>query len=1627
MRSPGYNSHSLEILEARIAPANAGVAATVRDAELSYDLDPLGSQSFVSTKTETPLLLKAGQVLTTGVGARSGTYLLFVEQGEALIFTSDFNNNKLVDFNEITGIAAGAGLRLISFVDIDGDIVTNLDADRTLTDSNNSTIGDDPFLKGDGRLLNNVGIEKIELRSLSATDLSDQNADGVVDDIDVSLRISLSSYSIHGNILMGGNFGVVGDANSGLIIDDTGRGLQSAQFSNGTIGTNYFVDFKPTIGSIKTGSAASGEYFSFSITAADDVQGTIKTFTPLAGQNGGDITTVRAADPATPFNIRGLFAGDGGVGARGGNIDQVLLSSDTAGGYLIVAGNGGPGRTGGAGGSITNFSDNGSITSQVTIKSGDGGIGSAGVGGNGGTIDLKGNLVASGVALNVNGGVSVILGDGGQGFTVGGNGASLTRGTITTPEGTAEFGRSIIGSTHDGRHDILTGKLVETGIIGRTKAVDFDGDGFGDIVFTTSEAEQLVVQFGDGNGGYRTDPVTLAPIRLYLDAPIGAEALTVADFNGDGHQDIAAASSAPGSFGGIFVYLSHYEDANNNGLSKEEDLNGNNKNDFVGFFTPRQTPLPTLNAGDPDGGAGFDAFFDYRHSAHAINDLEVGDFDGDGFTDIAVLATYITTGLNPGLNQVLIFMRPDVEDGRPTGEFYANFGTKAIAQPAQGANPLLPFTPLGDISGGGGKGTIEATALSTSATTDIIIGISVDNNIDVGGISSSQTRNFIDVWDNSQPRISGPTLLNTIAFEVDSNRDIGGDKINIIPAFLRDITVVDFDSDGAADFAAISEEPAGFLVAAQGNGAGGATIATENFTTVDNSGYFFGQKGLGIRTEQRAIRVSDADGDGLFDEVAILDYDPNIVPIYRIDELQITLPPLANTLGNPGAVVEGFLRSLVGATADAKIIAFDIFFSDVSSSFSHYSVALPSVNLNLGQFIEPPRLSPAVGQPVTSILTPLAQHYFTLRAGDGGDALIGRGGIGGRLGDSLATGLNLVGSLDITFPVNRFFDGEASLIAGDGGQGFTTGGNGGSVSGVAVHYPVTTNLLHSFVSLFGGDGGIGVAGAGGNGGDLRSNSIETGLVLIAGNGGPGLTGGNGGSITGHGIAGFFDNRHIFQSMNAGSGGDGILRGGAGGSITNFKGLFNIGFFGVSGGLIQYVAGNGGSASSGPGGDGGSVLNDSPLATQDNFLAGDILLQGGEGGNGSRGGDGGTVANFVNNPTTTDNPAVLSVLAGSGGRGIAGPGGDGGNVLEIKTPTRGIPNPFVANAPPATAYTFNRILAGNGGLSAGGAGGEGGSISTIESKNEENPFVLVAGSGGGGLSIGGAGGSIKNAKVSVGGSTFAKGLFIAGEGGSAAAFLPGSPDQGEKAFGGRIGQGGRGGDILFTTQSGTISSRADFIAGNGGDTVNYGTIADTNTGRFVGQGGSVRGILADGTIGNILGNIPITSYNDIRSGETLTDFVNRSLRDPVSAGSVDDSFGNVGIVVGAAGRLKEAFAGYDSGHNPVYESNPAAGALNGSLSDVTAREIMSAVAGNVERIAAIQFVSNVIISGAGEFGVDKTVGDPVNYLDKDGNPTPFPRLDGELVDGALISRTQATQTVNGKLVPVNYPGNSFVIS
>jgi hypothetical protein len=1649
------SKNSIEVLEARIAPASA-----------------VADGHFVAAITGSPILLHAGDVLTTGgkitipgVGdVGSGAYLLYVEKGDALVFTTDFNNNKVVDFNEITGIAAGDGLRITCFADIYGDIVTNLRANTTLSDSNNFAGDDDPLLKGDGRVVLNNTIEKIEMRSLTLDDVRDEDGDGDTT-AEVRARLVLTSYSIHGNIYAGKQFGVVlpngsADIDSGLIIDDVGRAFQNVEF-NTAAGPDFYDDgtrpITPTIGFIRTGSAVSGEWFTFGISARHDVQGYLSNFTAPTGQVGGDIVSIRTADTATAFDIAGLIAGNGGISARGGNIVSAVLHGDTTGGYIVKAGNGGRGPTGGVGGSIIDFQDLSGVndssagTGQIVIQSGDGGAASTGAGGNGGTIGLG--------TMTVNGGLAINLGNGGDGFVAGGNGASLANAQIDTPEGKVPFGSNNIGSTHvaplvlrpDGFP--VTGKLDASayGVIGRPFGVDFDHDGIGDIVSTSADPNEVTIVFGDGFGFMRTelsvDPTALPGrfFRLSLDAPINPEAVTVADFNHDGFPDIAVGSNNPGNFGGVYVFLAKTEDVNDDGiLSTAEDLDGDGVVDFLGFRTARQSVLPALNTFDPDVPL-LALFGDFKRSAVPIVDLEAGDFDGDGYTDIAVLATYLRPAppRNPEVNpqQVIIIMHPDIENGRPTGQFYADFGTQRTTQPPQAARALIPFFEVG----GETAGLIQATALTSGGTSFSPNASAAPHDVIV---AADLGADHIFLVDNSIPSSRGPLFLRRgFAFPgeaVDTDRLIGGGHYAPAQITVRDFAIVDsigeqftdlpdpnnmnmlngrydlgepfvdnngnglFDpqQDGIADLTLITEAPSGFMVSF------GSSTPTRFFDFnvnnlgMDNGGFWFGGLGLGLSADVMAIRDADVDGDGLHDEVAVLVYRAAPAVFYNIVELDIDDRPPPDVEGNPGADRLFTYLSFFGSGPNLSVVAFDTYYAVTNdTTLVSYVTATPDTRPNGFQYEE------IIGDlPLFSFdFYPISDRFIKISAGDGGGGLVGKGGDGGFLGDSS------LGSLSINLPANLSYNGQVDLTGGTGGNGFSTGGAGGSITGTTVRFsPARTGSF--FTQAHAGHGGFGVGGKGGDGGDLRTNSFDAGNLMEAGNGGRGRTGGDGGDIIGNGS--IYDSRGLFQELIAGFGGDGVKAGGNGGAIRDYHGNHSSQLTGSPDGNLTYIAGRGGNAVSGRGGNGGDIFDSSPLSDSA-FLGGDIFLQAGFGGNGLTGGNGGTVQTFRYKTSGSVNPAIATVLAGDGGKGVSGDGGRGGKIIDIQLPTVGGPNPLNAPfpfVPPnlggrPTPYDFNRYIAGNGGDSSGRNGGTGGDLEQIENVTSGGPFTLVAGAGGNGLYAGGGGGSIRMANISVGGIQGAKSLIVAGDGGAASAWVanpddPTTKDQAAKAFGGRIGAGGVGGSIENYQQLGAVGARVDLIAGNGGNTLNYGFITDK--GVPVGVGGSVKNIRLSGSIGNIDPHVPIRSYNDLLHGETMADFVNNNLRDPFSPGDFADNTGLVGMIVGASGRLKEVQLGYSTTNLPDFRSNPAFRGINGDALNIEARNIMAMVAGSVVQTASIQNIANIVVTAAGAIGVEKDhpAGAPpgkegYGYLDKDNNLVPEPVLDGKLIDGAIV--------------------------
>ena len=259
-------TNTIESLEARIAPATLVTYPKPIDAE------------WIPLALGTPVQLFAGQGLST-LGEKKGSYLLFVEKGSAIVFTQDYDGDDTFDANEITGIAAGDGLRLISFVDIHGDIVTNLKEttiveDRsgvlvnrvilTLSDSDNNPSNDTQGLKGDGRVLLNNTIEKVELRPLTLADIPDQNDDGAVNDFDLDLRQPpRSTFSVYGSIYAGRGFGA---DDGGLIFNPTGVD------ATGGTAAPAVQNYVPMVDSIRIGTAVSGQYYTFGVSGESERQ-----------------------------------------------------------------------------------------------------------------------------------------------------------------------------------------------------------------------------------------------------------------------------------------------------------------------------------------------------------------------------------------------------------------------------------------------------------------------------------------------------------------------------------------------------------------------------------------------------------------------------------------------------------------------------------------------------------------------------------------------------------------------------------------------------------------------------------------------------------------------------------------------------------------------------------------------------------------------------------------------------------------------------------------------------------------------------------------------------------------------------------------------------------------------------------------------------------------------------------------------------------------------------------------------------------------------------------------------------------------------------------------------------------
>lgn len=1596
---PSRQSHLfVEALEPRIAPAGL-----------------LNELKFTSVTAGGSVLLDASdpngfQGITTGFGPYSGTYLLYITAGKALVYTSDLNGNGKVDYNEITGISAGVdsngkGLDLISFANINGDIATNLKPGlgvSALTDSDNN-----PNNGRDGRILLDNGIHSITLRTLNAGDI-----DTAVPGNTVANRLGLTSFSIFGNIYTGADFGAAG---AGLTIDTSGEGLLTTKF-RGLAGIELYTGSTPLIGSIKTGTAASNQYFHFGESSSVDIQGTFLPFAPKVGEHGGNITGLKAASSNTTFDIGTLATGAGGTGAPGGDLAEIVLHGDR-GSYQLIAGDGGQGGSGAMGGSIINFNDLGTVNSSVLIHTGAGGVGLLGAGGKAGTATFATAAIASHLM--------VVLGDGGDGFTAGGAGASQPSAAFLPPIGGIPAGGQVIGTYHqigdigDLRYTGSTGLVGAGSTQYAARGIDFDGDGFGDLVYTTNLPEQIVILFGDGTGAFDSTKTIL------LDAPgQSLNSVVVADFNGDGRPDIAAASGETNSFGGIHVFLNQIGDAARNPLGGK--IYTHNSLGNHPFSDDLQTPLPTFS----DFG-----FFQGRDPVFA---LAAGDFNGDGIMDIGYVdqLTFPNGGLKLAQFVTILFgddvRNPDTGNrvinavtGQPEGAGYFVANLEAPGQPAVldqvgfnvNTRPILKATNVSVNSGA--PDVLFYSARGEGAITEVYV--------------LSDPLSHLPLLPLDGALVSGFGLG-----QVDTNR---ADQVALQNANMQDFTITDLDSDGIADAVALTNQPAGFLVTFQG-----ATLNPANATafaltigshTGNNAGIDYFDGGIfGDGSDPLKITAVDykADGSqsGTLNQFALeaITTNPQIAEIH-----EISLPDFyANGKGVAGA------RQFVsfGNSADDAVNGMDAFYPvlGIKGNPAFPLIARPVSGYGLLE-----TNTAAVANADIDIFTDLTEFFqyetnngVFFFAGNGGNSTAGVAGNGGVIGTGLSTGAGGVpaGSIQFVFPSYLAYLGNITFNGGNGGAGFLGGGIGGDATGITTRAG-DGGISSGSVELHGGRGGNGISGDGGRGGDLSSFSLLLGELLVAGDAGTGLHGGRGGSVLGNRSGIFYDvSTPGSVTAVAGIGGLGALGGGTGGSISNFDVVYEDAL--VRGGGLTYVSGAGGSAVAGSGGNGGSITDSSPDAGT-NGLSLTLTLSTGAGGNGLAGGAGGSITNFLNRPTDpTDIPYMMTILTGRGGIGVVNAGGAGGSISNFQSNALGLTLPIGGSA------DLVRVLAGDGGASYGSIGGVGGSILDITAQAVSSPIVVTAGAGGSGLTFGGDGGSIGGTASTINSAsqTLGKVLIVAGAGGDASSVAMGDvvvPNDNNLtdlahallAIGGVSGTGGNGGNIINVTQPISVQTAVDLIAGNGGSTLNYGNSISATSG--VGMGGSISNVNLAGTVGNSVRN-PTTGINPaIRSytdagGDGIEDMTldqyTQSLGGTVvpimTVGGVSlptalpfvpmanfdpnlFSQGNVGIVAGIAGR--------------VQGGAPPRNGVNGSVQNIAASSFMSIVAGSVDNVARVATLSGLTIKNTdGVLGADKSLPDlppfggpnnQVEYFDSTGRVVSNLEIGDRLIDGAIFAQ------------------------
>ncbi len=378
-----------------------------------------------------------------------------------------------------------------------------------------------------------------------------------------------------------------------------------------------------------------------------------------------------------------------------------------------------------------------------------------------------------------------------------------------------------------------TGTAVNTATAG-----DLNGDGKLDLIAAYFSGSKIVVLLNDGQGGFSAPAVTTFPSNVSEFYNLKA-----ADFNGDGKADVAGVTRTNLNF---FLGNGQGGLALNTTLPwigyKSEMVVGNFNNDSMADLAVIGGDYPTnwelgVMLGNSSGAFAFNNRFPVTNQPSGI---VIGEFNGDGLTDVAVAANYPYQNSTPQT----FFMQPWFGNG--AGGFAA--GTKVF----------LPYTVYGLATGDfNGDGIFDlATSMGSMIATVNGVGDGTFQNKTYWATPASDKLLSVDANQDGKKdlltiRNASPTGFLSVLLSSDNSGFLAP---KAIAYGGTDIAAADFNNDNLLDMITVTDTsfaaPSAVVVAL--NSANGLLLPDPNFS---------------MPIAMRALAVGDFNGDGNKDVV----------------------------------------------------------------------------------------------------------------------------------------------------------------------------------------------------------------------------------------------------------------------------------------------------------------------------------------------------------------------------------------------------------------------------------------------------------------------------------------------------------------------------------------------------------------------------------------------------------------------------------------------------------------------------------------------------------------------------------------------------------------------------------------